>query len=87
MSRKKSYLPDDLNAYDRGVRKGTDLALLSERLNINKQNPFNPFFAPKSYASFSEGLRVGYKIGISQREYQRLRELSKIRNNDQNRER
>lgn len=88
MSGKKSYLPQDLNAYDKGVQKGIDLALRSEKLNVKKQNLHNPFFTPKVYDSFSQGLKVGFSMGIKQREYQRLRELSKIQNNsDRNWER
>ncbi len=87
---KKGYrnIPDNLNAYDEGVKKGVDLALNSEKLNTKKCNPYNPLFSPKSYSSYSQGLKTGYKMGITQREYNRLKQLNRIRNtNDRSRER
>lgn len=81
---KKGYknIPDDLNAYDEGVKKGVDLALNSEKLDVKRHNPHNPFFSPKSYHSYSFGLKTGFKMGISQREYSRLQQLSRIQNSN-----
>ncbi len=64
----------------RGTKKGIDTAL--EDKELEKSNPYNPFYKRELWEAYSKGLKDGFVQGVKQREqqrtYQQLKELSDI---------
>jgi hypothetical protein len=79
--KRKRFSISALNAYNEGYKRGIDIALANKELT--KINPYSPLFNRSCWEGFGKGLKDGFLQGVKQREqqqaYQRLKELSALK--------
>ena len=91
--KKNNTSANALNAYNDGFRRGIDIALQDETLNLKKINPYHAIFNRVCWEGFNNGSKDGFMQGIRNREnhraFARLKELDKIKQQtkEQDRER
>ncbi len=71
----KCQIPHDPNVYAVGFRKGMDIAIRGEDLNLKKINPYYSLLNPSAKADFNLGAKTGFQDGVRLREQKRAREL------------